>query len=152
MIAYAIAGSIACNLDTEPLGVDAHGNAVYLRDIWPSADEIAQALASSLTSELYAESYARLFEGAPAWQVLKTEATALFPWSAESTFLRRPPFFDDVPQSLPPLRELRGMRPLAILGDMVTTDHLSPNNVIPVKAGMTLWLGGRAGARPTVQP
>ena len=147
VIAYAIAGSIACNLDTEPLGVDAHGNAVYLRDIWPSADEIAQALASSLTSELYAESYARLFEGAPAWQVLKTEATALFPWSAESTFLRRPPFFDDVPQSLPPLRELRGMRPLAILGDMVTTDHLSPNNVIPVKSPAGQYLAAR-GVKP----
>ena len=127
--------------------MDAHGNAVYLRDIWPSADEIAQALASSLTSELYAESYARLFEGAPAWQVLKTEATTLFPWSAESTFLRRPPFFDDVPQSLPPLRELRGMRPLAILGDMVTTDHLSPNNVIPVKSPAGQYLAAR-GVKP----
>src|SRR5438105_4125946 len=130
VIAYAIAGTITRDLETEPLGHDHGGNPVYLRDIWPSPDEIANALRANVTPELYRESYEHLFEGAKEWQALRTGTTPLYPWRENSTFLKKPPFFDDVPAKLSPLHTLKGMRALAILGDMVTTDHLSPNNTI----------------------
>jgi len=130
VVAYAIAGTITRDLDVEPLGTAATGEPVFLRDLWPSAADIARTVAANVTRETYAASYARLFEGASEWRALRApDAPPLFPWPAQSTFLRRPPFFDDVPAT-PPLPALSGMRPLAILGDMVTTDHLSPNNVI----------------------
>ena len=132
VVAYAIAGTIARNLDAEPLGHDARGAPVFLRDIWPAADDVARACATSVTRQTYEVSYAHLFEGAAEWRALREPAPpALFSWPVDSTFLRRPPFFDDLPDTPPPLPALRGMRPLAMLGDMVTTDHLSPNNVIP---------------------
>ncbi|MGQ0750097.1 MAG: aconitate hydratase AcnA [Betaproteobacteria bacterium] len=147
VVAYAIAGTILRDLETEPLGHDRNGNAVFLREIWPSADDIARTLASSLTPEVYAASYAGIFEGASEWREMKVDASPLFPWSADSTFLRRPPFFDDVPETPPPLAELRGMRALAILGDMVTTDHLSPNNVIAANSPAAQYLAAH-GVKP----
>ncbi|MGQ0524670.1 MAG: aconitase family protein, partial [Betaproteobacteria bacterium] len=147
VVAYAIAGTITRDLDTAPLGHDAQGRAVYLRDIWPATDDIVHTLTSSLTPEVYAASYAHLFDGAAEWQALKVDSSPLFPWSAESTFLRRPPFFDAIPQALPPLNELRGMRALALLGDMVTTDHLSPNNVIAANSPAARYLAAR-GVKP----
>ena len=147
VVAYAIAGTITRDLDTEPLGHDKQRRAVYLRDIWPSTDDIARTLASSLTPEVYSASYARLFDGAAQWRALKVDSSPLFPWSAESTFLRRPPFFDAIPPTLPPLNELRGMRALALLGDMVTTDHLSPNNVIAANSPAARYLAAR-GVKP----
>ncbi|MBI3069615.1 MAG: aconitate hydratase AcnA, partial [Betaproteobacteria bacterium] len=130
VIAYAIAGTITRDLASEPLGAGSDGDLVYLRDIWPSAEEVAQTLAASLTPDLYRASYERLFEGTREWQALRGGASPLFPWCAESTFLRRPPYFDDLPPVPPPVRDLAGMRPLAILGDMVTTDHISPSGTI----------------------
>jgi len=124
VVAYAIAGNIMRNLETEPLGNDPAGSPVYLRDIWPSADEVAD------TMRFYRTSYERLFEGAPEWQALRGKAKPIFEWSAGSTFLCKPPFFDKVPKLAAAHAPLTGMRALAILGDMVTTDHLSPNNTI----------------------
>ena len=126
VIAYAIAGTITRDLVTKPLGADANGAAVYLRELWPSAAEVAQVLASCLTPDLYRTSYEHLFEGAPEWRALRGEAGALFQWRADSTFLRRPPFFDALPATPSTPADLTGMRPLAILGDMITTDHLAP--------------------------
>jgi aconitate hydratase len=143
VIAYAIAGNIAHDLDREPLGADRQGKPVHLSDIWPSPQEIAQALESTLTPGLFQETYAGLFQGASEWQALRGDATPLFRWSPGSTFLRRPPFFDDVPAAPPPLRDLEGMRALAILGDMVTTDHLSPNNTIAASSPAAHYLAER---------
>jgi aconitate hydratase len=126
VIAYAIAGTITRDLVTQPVGMDANGTAVYLRELWPFAEEVAQVLASCLTPDLYRASYEHLFEGAPEWRALRGEAGALFPWRADSTFLRRPPYFDAVPPAPAQPNDLTGMRPLAILGDMITTDHLAP--------------------------
>ncbi len=147
VVAYAIAGNIMSNLENDPLGDDPGGNPVYLRDIWPSADEIADTMRLSHTPELYRTSYERLFDGTPEWQALRGEATPVFPWSAGSTFLSRPPFFENVPAQAVPQAPLTGMRALAILGDMVTTDHLSPNNTISSGSVAAAFLTDR-GVKP----
>ena len=126
VIAYAIAGSISCDLVKDPVGMDPGGKPVYLHELWPSANEVAQTLATNLTPDLYQSSYANLFEGTPEWKALRGEASALFPWRADSTFLRMPPYFDAVPPEPAEPVDLIGMRPLVLLGDMVTTDHLAP--------------------------
>jgi aconitate hydratase len=143
VIAYAIAGTITRDLDTEPLGTNSRGEPVFLKDIWPSADDIGGTLARSVSRTLYTKSYEGLFEGALAWRALPKDAAPFFRWSPDSTFLRRPPFFDDVPASVPPLKDLHSMRPLAILGDMITTDHLSPNNIIAAKSPAAEYLMAR---------
>jgi aconitate hydratase len=147
VVAYAIAGSIMRDLETEPLGNDAADEPVYLRDIWPSAEEVADTLRASLTPELYRTSYENLFEGAAEWRALRGEAAPLFHWSPDSTFLRKPPFFEGISREVAPLRPLTGMRALAILGDMVTTDHLSPNNTIATDSVAAKYLTDR-GVKP----
>lgn len=147
VVAYAIVGNIMRDLETEPLGDDAVGKPVYLRDIWPSAEEVADTLRSSLTPDLYRTSYERLFEGASEWRALRGEATPVFRWSPDSTFLRKPPFFEGVSREVVPQRPLTGMRALAILGDMVTTDHLSPNNTISAGSVAAKYLTER-GVKP----
>ena len=126
VVAYAIAGSISCDLATMPLGHDNHGAPVYLRELWPAPAEVATLLAANLTPQMYRDSYEHLFDGTPEWRALRGEASALFAWDDHSTFLRRPTYFDDVPAAPAALTDLHGLRPLAILGDMITTDHLAP--------------------------
>ncbi len=126
VVAYAIAGSITCDLATMPLGHDSHGAPVYLRELWPAPAEVATLLAANLTPQMYRDSYEHLFDGTPEWRALRGEANALFAWDDNSTFLRRPTYFDDVPAAPAALTDLHGLRPLAILGDMITTDHLAP--------------------------
>mgnify|MGYP001564600285 CR=1 FL=1 len=147
VVAYAITGNIMRDLETEPLGNDGEGKPVYLRDIWPSAEEVADALRSSLTPDLYRTSYERLFEGSSEWRALRGETTPVFRWSPDSTFLRKPPFFEGVSREVVPQRPLTGMRALAILGDMVTTDHLSPNNTISAGSVAAKYLTER-GVKP----
>ncbi len=126
VVAYAIAGSISCDLATMPLGHDSHGAPVYLRELWPAPAEVATLLAANLTPQMYRDSYEHLFDGTPEWRALRGAASALFAWDDDSTFLRRPTYFDDVPATPAALTDLHGLRPLAILGDMITTDHLAP--------------------------
>ncbi len=147
VVAYAIAGTMTRDLATEPVGSGTGGTPVYLKDIWPAPEEVADTLASCLSADVYRESYERLFEGAPEWHALRGEATPLFPWRADSTFLRRPPFFDDVGPAPRPLRDLNGMRALAVLGDMVTTDHMSPSGAIPLDSPTGRYLTER-GLKP----
>lgn len=132
VVAYAIAGTMTRDIATQPLGTGAGGEPVYLKDIWPDPEEVARLLASCVSAELYRGSYALLFEGAPEWRALRGDAAPLFPWRSDSTFLRRPPFFDGVGPQPVPLRDFKGMRVLALLGDMVTTDHMSPSGAIPL--------------------
>jgi aconitate hydratase len=146
VIAYAIAGTITRDLTTEPLGNDSAGRPVYLRDIWPSSDEVAQVLTSSHTSELYRSRYRDLFTGPPQWQTLRRAPSTLFPWSSTSTFIRMPPFFDGLPAAPQAPAPLTGMRALAILGDTITTDHLSPNNTIGSKSVAAKYLTERGVA------
>jgi aconitate hydratase len=151
VVAYAIVGNITCNLDTMPLGKSKNGEPVYLRDIWPSADEVSAALRGSLTAELFRESYEQLFEGSSEWQSLRGDAAPTFKWRANSTFLRKPPFFENVPDDPAPVPSLHGMRALALLGDMVTTDHLSPNGVIAPKSPAAQYLSAHGVKRSDFQ-
>ncbi|MBI3043162.1 MAG: aconitate hydratase AcnA [Betaproteobacteria bacterium] len=146
VVAYAVAGRITLDLESEPLGADRGGKPVFLRDIWPSAEEVARTLAASVTPDVYRASFEHLFEGAPEWRALRGESSALFPWREDSTFLRKPPFFDGIARTPPATGKLEGMRPLAILGDMVTTDHLSPNNTIAADSPAARYLAERGVA------
>ena len=143
VVAYAITGTVTRDLATEPLGADREGKPVYLREIWPPAEEIAAGVGTSLTPELYRASYEHLFEGAGEWQALRGDASPRFSWHADSTFLRRPPYFEDVAAEPGPIRPLEGMRPLAILGDMVTTDHMSPSGAIGADSPTARYLKER---------
>ena len=143
VVAYAVAGTVLRDLTQDALGHDHAGRPVYLADIWPSPREIADVLQASLTPELYRDSYATLFEGAPEWRALRGADSALYPWQEESTFLRRPPYFDGVPATPPALHDFTGLRALAILGDMVTTDHLAPAGNIGAKSPAGRYLAAR---------
>ena len=151
VIAYAIAGTMTIDFDDQPLGSDRDGNAVFLRDVWPSADEVGETLERYVTADVYRTSFEHLFEGAPEWQALAAEPTPLFSWREDSTFLKRPPFFDALPSKPRPLSSLTGMRPLAILGDMITTDHLSPNNTIASDSPAASYLMERGVAAADFQ-
>ena len=130
VVAYALAGSVLANLDAEPLGAGADGRPVYLRDIWPDGGEIARIIDAVLTPSLHRERYATLLEGTPQWRALKGKAGKTYGWSQGSTFIRRPPFFDDMQAAPAEPADIRGARVLGMFGDMFTTDHISPIGVI----------------------
>jgi len=140
VVAYALAGTMQVDLTREPLGTDREGRPVHLDELWPPDGEIARALEAALSGELFRASNARMLEGDAAWGSLVAEAGALFPWRAESTYIRRPPYFERLAAEPAPLADLTGMRPLAILGDSITTDHLSPSGAIPRESAAGRWL------------
>jgi aconitate hydratase len=140
VVAYALAGTVNIDLTREPLGADPRGAPVYLDDIWPGNAEISRVLATAVTEELFDRSNAVMLEGDAAWRSLQSETSTLFPWRPESTYLRQPPFFDDLPRVPPPSRDVRGLRPLAILGDSINTDHLSPAGEIPLDSATGRYL------------
>jgi aconitate hydratase len=142
VIAYAIAGNIGCDLTRQAVGRDENGKPVYLRELWPAAKEVAAVLADCLTPEMYRASYAQLFEGAAEWRALKGQPNARFAWRADSTFLRMPPFFQNLPAHPAAPADITGMRPLAILGDMITTDHLAPAGRISADSPAGRYLAG----------
>ncbi|MCB8882635.1 aconitate hydratase AcnA [Acidisoma cellulosilytica] len=139
VIAYAIAGSILIDLETEPLGQSTTGQTVYLRDIWPSDAEIAALTEAAVTRALFAEGYRDLFHGPALWRDLHGPATPLFPWDAASTYLRRPPYTAIRP-ALGALPHIRGARPIAILGDDITTDHIAPVGAVPADSAVAAYL------------
>jgi aconitate hydratase len=132
VVAYAIAGTIDFEANVEPLGRDQQGRPVYLRDIWPSPDELDAALATALDSAMFREEYGGVFDGDARWQGLPVPAGDLFAWDAKSTYVKAPPFFDGITPQPAPVQDLRGARALAVLGDSVTTDHISPAGSIAV--------------------
>ena len=115
----------------EPLGQDKSGHSVFLRDIWPSPEEVEKVLRASVSSEMFRKEYADVFTGDAHWQALPIPEGDLYAWDAESTYIKHPPFFEQMPQTPAPLADLRGLRLLALLGDSVTTDHISPAGSIP---------------------
>ncbi|MFQ5796214.1 MAG: aconitate hydratase AcnA [Candidatus Bipolaricaulia bacterium] len=133
VVVYALAGRMDIDLYSEPLAHDPHGDPVYLRDLWPSPDEIREAIRSSVRSEMFSKQYAAVFEGDERWQDTPVPDADLFPWDAESTYIKRPSFLEGLSVELPPLEEIRGARVLVMLGDSVTTDHISPAGAIPVE-------------------
>jgi aconitate hydratase len=130
VVAYALAGSVLTDLATQPLGRDDEGRDVYLHEIWPADEEIRQVRDANLSSALYREQYLDIERGTPEWQAIRTSTGATFDWEPASTYIRRPPFFDAMaPQPQPP-SEIQGARVLAMFGDMLTTDHISPIGAI----------------------
>ena len=125
VVAYALAGSVRTDISSEPLGIGKDGQPVYLRDIWPSQKEIADAVAKVSTAMFHKE-YAEVFAGDEQWQAIEVPQAATYVWQADSTYIQHPPFFDDISGPLPVIKDVEGARVLALLGDSVTTDHISP--------------------------
>jgi aconitate hydratase len=130
VIAYAIAGTVDIDLERQPLGVDSHGAPVCLRDIWPANEEIEAALGTAITTEMFHARYGRSGAAEERWDAIPAPAGALYQWAPDSTYIRCPPYFDDMTMEIPPLSPIQGARALALLGDGVTTDHLSPAGAI----------------------
>src|SRR5579884_790323 len=126
VVAYALAGTVHVDLTREPIGRGSDGRPVFLRDIWPSSEEVNQALGAALSSDLFSREYGRIFDGDEHWQRLPAPTGAMFEWDAESTYVREPPFFEDLEPEPPAPQDVRDARVLALLGDSITTDHISP--------------------------
>jgi aconitate hydratase len=132
VVAYALAGRVDIDLDAEPLGNDKNGSLVYLKDIWPTQAEIKQAVEKSLSPQMFKEKYASVYEGDADWQALRNGKSEIYRWDPESTYIKKPTFFKDMGLEPGKLHDIRGARVLALLGDSVTTDHISPAGAIPV--------------------
>ena len=132
VVAYALAGRMTADLASEPLGTDRDGNAVHLHDIWPSAAEVQSALASAVRTDQFTSKYAAVFDGDARWRGLAAPEGDRFDWSSDSTYVRRPPFFESLVAEPAPPGDVTGARVLALLGDSVTTDHISPAGSIPI--------------------
>ncbi len=129
-IAYALVGTVLCDLSVDALGIDPDGNAVYLRDIWPTAEEIESVVAASVESEQFKLEYGRIFDGDEKWKRMPAPTGTLFQWVDDSTYVREPPYFIDFASTPEPPSNIEGARVLAILGHTVTTDHISPAGAI----------------------
>jgi aconitate hydratase A / 2-methylisocitrate dehydratase len=131
VVAYAIAGKMQCDLTTEPLGTGSDGQPVYLREIWPTEREIQETMLKSVRREMFSEQYAHVFDGDQRWRSLAVPQGERFNWEADSTYIRNPPFFEGLTLEPTPPRDIQEARVLALLGDSVTTDHISPAGSIP---------------------
>jgi aconitate hydratase len=130
VVAYALAGRINIDLYDEPLGTDKDGEPVYLRDIWPSNQEIAEAVHAFVHSEMFEREYASVFDGDERWNGLPVPQGETYAWDPDSTYVRLPPFFENLPREAPAVEDIAGARALAVVGDSVTTDHISPAGAI----------------------
>ncbi len=126
VVAYAIAGHMEVDLYKDPLGTDKEGKDIFLRDIWPSNKEIEDTLKDSLNAEMFIQRYSNVSAGPTQWQKIKTDKSSIYNWDEGSTYVKKPPFFDSLPDKPEGFKEIKDARPLLILGDMVTTDHISP--------------------------
>ena len=132
VVAYAIAGTVDWDPIDEPIGQGSDGSEIFLRDLWPSQAEIAEVVAAYVTQRQFIEKYADVFAGADEWQKITTDESALYPWNESSTYIQEPPFFMGLTQTVTPISPISGARVLAMLGDSVTTDHISPAGSIAV--------------------
>ncbi len=130
VVAYALAGSMDVDLFNDPLGQDEDGNDVFMKDIWPSAKEVEDVIATAITSEMFDDGYKDVFAGDEQWQSLPTPDGKTFDWDPDSTYVRKPPYFDGMPDEPAPVEDIEGARVLLKLGDSVTTDHISPAGAI----------------------
>ena len=139
VVAYALAGRMDIDLDTEPLGEGKDGEPVFLRDVWPSAEEIKQVVGSSVQVEMYERNYAEVFAGDEMWNAVEVPSGDRYTWP-ESTYVRRPSFFEEMPAQAPGVEPIAGARALALLGDSITTDHISPAGAIKRDSPAGRWL------------
>jgi aconitate hydratase len=130
VVAYALAGTMDIDLLDDPLGQDPDGTPVYLRDLWPSSEEVNETIRQAVQSDMFRKSYGQVFEGDERWNSLDVPTGESFAWDEASTYVRRPPYFDGMPATPEPVTDIHGARVLAVLGDSVTTDHISPAGVI----------------------
>ncbi|MCI0436736.1 MAG: aconitate hydratase AcnA [Gemmatimonadetes bacterium] len=126
VVVFALAGRMDIDLYNEPIGQDGEGRSVFLRDIWPSQDEIETVIRKSVRPEMFRRQYAEVYRGDDQWAALPITESELYDWDDASTYIRRPPYFDDMPGTPPAVEDIRGARVLALLGDSITTDHISP--------------------------
>ena len=140
VVAYALAGTMDIDLDTEPLGTDTEGKPVYLADIWPAPADVADVVQHAVAAEMFTRDYADVFTGDDNWRGLDVAEGNTFAWDPDSTYVRRPPYFDGMPAEPEPVRDIEGARVLAKLGDSVTTDHISPAGAIKTTAPAGVYL------------
>jgi aconitate hydratase len=126
VVAYALAGRMTLDLTSDPLGTDAHGTPVYLREIWPSEREIQETMMRAVNAEMFREQYADVFAGDERWRSLPVPSGDRFKWEPDSTYIRNPPYFEELTLEPAPIADITGARALAVLGDSITTDHISP--------------------------
>jgi aconitate hydratase len=146
VVAYALAGHLNWDPNNEPIRYDKNGRAIFLKDLWPSAQELAEAM-KSVKPEQFKKRYADVLKGDPQWQKLEVKTGATFDWDLKSTYVRKPPFFDGMPKDPAPLKDIAGARVLALLGDSITTDHISPAGDIDKKGPAAKYLAEQ-GVKP----
>jgi len=144
VVAYALAGTVDIDLDQEPLGTGKDGKPVYLRDLWPTQQEIAATIAKALKPEQFGEEYANVFDGNPKWNAIPVAGGELYEWSDASTYIHEPPFFQGLAPEPSPVQDIRGARVLVMVADSVTTDHISPAGDIAEASPAGQWLKSRA--------
>jgi aconitate hydratase len=147
VVAYALAGRMDMDLVTEPLGTDKSGQDVFLRDIWPSPQEVEETMRRAVTTESFRKQYGEVFLGDASWRGLRVPEGDLYAWDAKSTYIQHPPYFVDMPAEPAPIRDIRGARVLAMLGDSITTDHISPAGSIKPDSPAGQYLIG-LGVKP----
>nr|NIR47626.1 aconitate hydratase [candidate division KSB1 bacterium]NIT70091.1 aconitate hydratase [candidate division KSB1 bacterium]NIU23727.1 aconitate hydratase [candidate division KSB1 bacterium]NIU93576.1 aconitate hydratase [candidate division KSB1 bacterium]NIW68171.1 aconitate hydratase [candidate division KSB1 bacterium] len=132
VVAFALAGTVDINLDSDPLGQDKDGNPVYLKDIWPTQQEILETVKKSLSPDMFTEKYAQVYQGDENWRALRNGKSEIYDWDEKSTYIKKPPFFADMGLEPKSVKDIHEARVIALLGDTVTTDHISPAGAIPV--------------------
>ena len=140
VVAWALAGRMDVDLENDPLGEDRDGNPVFLRDIWPDAAEVQAEVAANVSAAQFAAGYAGVFDGDERWNALESPSSGRYPWDEDSTYVRRPPFFDGMSAQADDPQAIASARVLALLGDSVTTDHISPAGAIPARSPAGKWL------------
>ena len=143
VVAYALAGTVDIDLTTQPLGQDQEGNDVYLKDIWPTSDEINELIANNIDAEMFRKNYGEVFDGSAAWNAISSADSQLYPWDEGSTYIKNPPFFDGMTMEPEGIPDIEGARILGLFGDSITTDHISPAGNIDADSPAGRYLQGR---------
>ena len=143
VVAYALAGTVDIDLTTHPLGQDQEGNDVYLKDIWPTSEEINELIANNIDADMFRKNYGEVFKGSAAWNAISSADSQLYPWSEESTYIKNPPFFDGMTMEPEGIPDIQGARILGLFGDSITTDHISPAGNIDADSPAGKYLQGR---------
>lgn len=143
VVAYALAGTVDIDLDKEPLGTDANGAPVYLKDLWPTQQEISDLIAENVKAEMFKEKYADVFSGSEMWKEIEVSGGDLYQWDENSTYIHHPPYFQNISLALNPIQEIKGARVLGMFGDSITTDHISPAGNIAIDSPAGKYLQER---------
>lgn len=146
-VAFAIAGTVEIDLENEPIGTDSNGNSVFLKEIWPTQQEIQETISSCVTREQFESQYANVFNGSEEWRAIETTGGSIYDWPSESTYIQQPPFFQNMPENPEPIASISGAQCIAIFGDSVTTDHISPAGSIKADSPAGNYLQS-LGVRP----